>query len=249
MSKDRRNAPVVNLYEALAPDALDYFLKDRFANHQRRYDELAAAYKRFLGATAKGIQDDATAAKAADFANQVRAAIKDTDETRVAIKEPVLAATRQIDGYSRVICEPLVDARRIIEGKITEHLQVKDREARLKAQEEADRKVAEVQRLLDIAQNEIDTETEQRLDTLGGQQAAAEAVINAKPEELTRIRTSLGSTTALKDNWVYVGATDMSLVPAQYLMVNEAAVKLAIRQGTHTILGLVIENKPVARVR
>lgn len=236
-----------SLWEALSPDFLTPFLTERFQRHILKRDELLAGFARFLKATHLGIADDTVAAKATDFSSQLRAAVADTEETHEAIKRPVLLATRQIDALRRDINEPIVAARTEVQSRITAYLDAKDRLARQAAQEEADRKAAEAQALMEQAAETNDAELMAEAEAVGEQAVEAETIVEATPAELTRIRTQLGSTVALRDNWTYVGVSDFNKIPPAYLMVNEAVVKAAIRSGTHEIPGLIIENRRKVR--
>lgn len=247
------NAPVINLAEALEPDALAAWLADQFAQREARGTELLTSYKRFLKATAAGIPDDTTAGKATDFARMLKAEVKEIDATRTAIKEPVLAATRQIDGVGRRFAEPLVAAMTEVEKRVTAFLRVKEQEARRLAAEEAAKREAEAQVLLDQAQAADDPEAEEAImetaEAAFVEAEAAQAIVAAKPADLTRMRTQAGTTAALKDNWVFAGIVDMSLVPVHYLMVNEQLIRAAVRSGVHEIPGLRIENQKRVSVR
>jgi hypothetical protein len=242
----------VDLHTALDPETIDAWLTEQFAARQARAASLLASYKKFLFATASGIQADDIAAKATDFAKMLKIEVKEIDQTRMAIKEPVLAATRQIDGMGRKLSEPLVAAMTEVERRITTFLRAKEQEVRRIAAEEAARKEAEAQTLLDQAcadgENAIDGESIAAAADLMEEVQAAEAIAEAPAKELTRVRTQLGTTTALRDNWIYA-VDDLGKVPAAYLQINDAVVKAAIKSGTRAIPGLIITNEPKASVR
>lgn len=255
MSQALSNAPIIDLYAALEPAALQAWIDDKFGPRETRTNELLASYKRFLTATAAGIPDDAVAGKATDFARQLKAEVKEIDATRTDIKAPVLAAQRQIDGIGRKFSEPLVGAMTEVEKRVTVFLRAKEQEARRVAAEEAARKEAEAQALLDQAaeaasEGDIEAEADiiEQATTVMAEAQAAEIVAEARPAELTRVRTQFGTTTALKDNWVY-SVDDISQVPAVYLLVNDAVVKASIRSGARSIPGLSIRNEPKASIR
>jgi hypothetical protein len=77
---------------------------------------------------------------------------------------------------------------------------------------------------------------------------AAQKLADAKALELTRTRGLGGALTALKDNWVW-SLEDITKVPTHLLQVNDAAVRLAIRQGAREVPGLRIWNDTKAYVR
>lgn len=255
MSAVLRNTPVIDLYSALEPDALAAWLSEKFAARDARHAELMTSYKRFLASTSAGIATDDVAGRATDFARMLKAEVKEIDATRTTIKVPVLAAQRQIDGEGRRLSEPLVAAMTEVEKRVTAFLRIKEQEARRQAQEAADRKEAEAQALLDqAAQAEASGEVEavedmvQQAGAVMAEAETAAAVAEAPISALTRIRTQMGSTTALRDNWVY-SVDDITKVPAAYLLVNDALVKAVIRTGTREIPGLTIRNEPKAAIR
>jgi hypothetical protein len=180
--------------------------------------------------------------------------VKEIEAVRTSIKEPVLAASRQIDGTGRKLSEPLVTACTEVEKRITAFLRIKEAEARRVAEEEARRKEAEAQELLDQAAEaeaagdvEAAAEIVDQANAIGDEIVAIAAVAEAAPQELTRVRTNIG-TTALRDNWVY-SVEDITKVPGPYLQINDTVVKAAIRSGTRSIPGLSIRNEPKASVR
>jgi len=242
----------MDLHAALDPEAIEAWLADQFAQRQARGAALLASYKKFLFATATGIVADDIAAKATDFAKMIKVEIKEIDQVRTSIKEPVLAATRQIDGMGRKLSEPLVAAMTEVEKRITTFLRAKEQEARRVAAEEAARKEAEAQALLDQAcadgEDAISGEAITAAADLMDQVQTAEAITEAPARELTRVRTQLGTTTALRDNWIYA-VEDIAKVPAAYLQINDAVVKAAIKSGTRAIPGLTITNELKASVR
>ena len=246
MSQALRNVPSIDLYAALEPEALDVWLTDKFAARDLRSRELLASYKRFLAGTTAGIPSDDVAGKATDFARMLSAEVKEVEATRTDIKAPVLAAERQIDGMGRKFSEPLVAAKTEVEKRVTVFMRAKEADLRRVAAEEAARKEAEAQALLDqAAEAAADGDEEAEAEII----EQAEAVMTSNPVfEAPRVRTQLGSTVALKDNWIYE-LTNISAVPAAYLLLNETVIKAAIRSGTRAIPGLTIRNEPKANIR
>lgn len=255
MSQVLRNAPSLNLWDALEPETLGAFLDDRFAPRAVRGAELLASYKRFLQSTTAGIQDDAVAGKASDFAKMLRVEIGAIEDTHHAIKEPVKLAANQIDGMRRKLFEPLSAAKVEVEKRVTAFLRVKEQEARRLATEEAERKERLAQAAMDVLLTNEDSDPEvveellEKSEVLHYEAQEAQALAEAKPAELTRMRTAVGTTTSLKDNWEFTGIIDMALVPVHFLLVNEQMVRAAIRGGTREIPGLRIENKPKTVIR
>jgi hypothetical protein len=240
------NRPVLDLTAALEPAALAAWLDFEFAEHAARAAELAAAFERFLLATKDGINDDETTGRATDFCKVHKAELTAIDVTRSRIKAPVLSAQRQIDGAGKKLADPLRASVAIIEDRMAAYLRRKAEAARREAEAEAQRLAAAAHE----AMREAETTPEQTADAIAALAEAqqAEALATASTPELTRTRSLHGALAGLKDNWTFT-LEDVSKVPRHLLQVNEAAVKLAIRQGAREIPGLRIWNDAKAFVR
>ena len=237
----RSNRPVVDLAAALEPEALAAWLEHEMAEHAARCAELGAAYERFLVATAGGISDDTATGRATDFAKMHKAEITAIDATRKRIKEPVLHAQRLIDGAGNGLTTPLRAQALTIENRIATYLTSKAEAARREAEMEA-------QRLALAAQEAMrDAEPEEAITALK-EAAEAEALAGASTPDLTRTRSATGALAGLRDNFVYE-VKDIALVPTHLLQVNDAAVRLFIRQGARHVPGLRIWNDAKAFVR
>jgi hypothetical protein len=241
----KSNTPHIDLATALEPDKLKVYIDYEYANHETRITELMAAHDRFLAATPQGIHDDAIAGRAADFANQLRAAATDLDATRAKIKAPVLHAQRLIDGEARRLTDRLTTARTSVSDKLTVYLQAKEAAERQCAAEEAARKELEAFEAIKAAEQTGDTAP--AVEALKEADAAIGRA-SAPTVELTRTRSQMGSLTSLRETWTYE-TTDISKVPAAYLTVNDAVVKAAIKSGARDIPGLRIFAERKAMVR
>lgn len=242
------NQPPIDLHTALEPSALSVWIAGQLAAHTARADELLAANTRFVAATTAGIANDEVAGRATDFARQIKAAIKDTDEARVNIKAPVLAAQRAIDGAAKVITDPLLAATGLVEQRVTTFMRAKDLEARRIAAEAAARAEEAAWHLQQQAEASNDNEVFDQAEAAMVEQQIAQAIVSAPTADLTRVRTALGGTAGLRDNWVY-SVQAIEKVPAHFLMINDAAVKAAIKGGSRSIPGLAIRNQPKVGIR
>jgi len=243
------NRPVLDLEAALEPGALAAWLEHEYAGHAARCTELAAAFERFLTATAGGIADDTATGRATDFARMHKAEVAAIDATRKRIKEPVLHAQRLIDGEGNKLTTPLKAQTLTIENRIATYLTTKAEAARAAAEMEARRLAAAAQEALREAANGDGPEgtVEEAIAALQAAQEA-EAAAGASTPDLTRTRSATGALTGLKDNWVWE-CTDIALVPAHLLQINEAAVRLFVKQGARHVPGLRIWNDAKAYVR
>lgn len=242
----RLNHPVMDLASALAPDALAAWLDHEYAEHEVRAAELLAAFARFLVATADGIADDDTTGRATDFVKVHKAELAAIDATRTRIKGPVLHAQRLIDGAGKKLADPLKANVAEIEGRIAVYLAAKAEVARRAAELEAQRLAALAQQAMREADNAPEAVPEAIVALRDAQEA--EALATAPTPDLTRTRSLNGALAGLRDNWVFE-VTDLSLVPSHLLQVNEAAVRLFIKQGARKVPGLRIWNDARAYVR
>ena len=242
------NIPHVDLGAALNPAALAVWLEYQYAEHTTRTTDLMEAYGRFLEVTANGIGDDALVGRATDFAKQITTEAKATDETRTRIKAPVLHAQRLIDGEAKKLTDKLNSAVATITTRITMFLRAKEEAARKASEEEAARLQAEAEaKIMEAQQSGQQDQIDTAIEAIDKAQAAA-AVAEATPLDLSRVRSQMGSLTGLKSNWVY-DVVDLTKVPAHLLTINDAAVKLAIKQGAREIAGLKIWNDTKASIR
>lgn len=242
------NIPRVDLAAALNPAALAPWIEYQYADHAAHVGVLQARFDKFLDVTKDGIADDTMAGHATDFIKELKAASSATDETRTKIKAPVLHAQRLIDGEAKKLTDKLGSCSTVVTGRITTFLRDKEAKARAAAEAEATRLAAEAEIKIAEAQANETTETiETAVEAIEQAQTAA-AQAEARPIELTRTRSVMGSLTGLKDNWTYE-TVDLSKVPAHLLTINDAAVKLAIKQGLRDIPGLRIWNDAKAYVR
>lgn len=268
--------PVVDLTAALEPEGLKAWIQQQLATHAQRATALTTRYKQFLVATTAGIANDNVDERAVDFANQIRAEIAATDATRTTIKAPVLAAQRAIDGAAKVISDQLLPAYAGVQERHTHYLIAKDKETRRLAAveaarlaavvqrqaEEAARMEATMQRLLDDAAETGSTDAMDQAVVVAAEQEAAaavhgaataeqqqaEATVFAPTAELTRVRTTNGSTSSLRENWVW-SVENVELIPPQFLMPNDKLITAAIKTGTRKIAGIKIVNQPKASIR
>ena len=170
-----------------------------------------------------------------------KAEVAAIDATRKRIKEPVLHAQRLIDGEGNKLTTPLKAQTLTIENRIATYLTAKAEAARREAEMEAQRLAAAAQEALREAEPE---------EAIAALQAAqeAEAAAGASTPDLTRTRSATGALAGLKDNWVWE-CTDIALVPTHLLQINEAAVRLFVKQGARHVPGLRIWNDAKAYVR
>lgn len=173
------------------------------------------------------IPDPETAERMAELRKQIRTCRNSTEAKRVDFKAPFLTAERQVDAVAkREITDPLDRAKATIDNRLTvwqrkvadEERKVREAEAARQAEEAAARE-AEAQRLAEEArEREADATTEEELEAaiVTGEQSTAEAdkaeqarldlvaatrFAEAKPADLSRMRTTTGVVSSLRTFW------------------------------------------------
>jgi regulator of protease activity HflC (stomatin/prohibitin superfamily) len=160
----------------------------------------------------------------------------------------VLHAQRLIDGEAKALSDRVMAAVAEVEARVTAYLRLKEAEIRRAAEAEAARLAAEAERLITEAQaSGTIADADMAMESIDAADKAAE-MANAGALELTRTRGLGGALTALRDNWKH-RVTDIQKIPAHFLMVNDAAIRLAIRQGVREVPGLEIYNDTTAYIR
>jgi hypothetical protein len=244
----RPNAPAIDLAAALDPASLSAWIEWSYASHAAEIGSLLERFVAFTDVTKDGIRDDFIAGHAADFAKDLKAAVNALDGTRTRIKRPVLHAQRLIDGEAKALSDRVMAAVAEVEARVTTYLRAKEAEVRRAAEAEAARLAAEAEAAITEAQaSGTIADADMAMESIDAADKAAE-MANARALELTRTRGLGGALTALKDNWVW-SLEDITKVPTHLLQVNDAAVRLSIKQGAREVPGLRIWNDTKAYVR
>lgn len=224
-----------------APDALAARLAEETAPLKTRAEELLGAEARVPAAL-----DAATVGKAADFVKQIGAAIKVSEDARKKTKQPYLDAGKQVDGHFSQIVDPLAGLKRRMEARIGDHQRRVAEEERRRREEEA-RRAAE-----EAAKKEAAVETKDELDEAieaHAEAAKAQKAAEAPPQELARARGEYGAVATTRTVWMHE-VTDATKIPREYLIVNDAAIKAAIKAGVREIAGIrIYEHTEYGKVR
>jgi hypothetical protein len=237
----------------------DFLLED--------FAELIARKQELLGSVGRAplvIADAEACERMAELQKQIRACHKAAEAKRVDYKEPFLTGGRTVDAVAkREITDPLDRSSVEIGKRLTvwqrkvaeEERQRREAEARRQA-EEAAAAEAEAQRLAaEAAEREADATTEEELEAAiaASEQAAgageladqarndlvaATRHVEAKPAELSRVRTDLGAVASLRTFWDFDPATlDRSSLDWDMLAAHisteciEKAIRSFIRAG------------------
>ena len=223
------------------PVELARYLGETESDLLKRRDELLAGVARFEKAFPV-ISDDEEQGKASDFHKMIGQAIKKARDRFMPAKKPWLDGGRQVDAFFKSITDPLEAAQKAV-ARPMEAYALQQREIARKAREEAAR----------IARDEADRKQRQYLEDQR-QQAEAEAAArppaptieetiaaadaadradkaaNVKSADLTRTRGDLGGVSSLRDVWE-VEVEDITKVPAEYLLFNQALARKAVSGG------------------
>jgi hypothetical protein len=207
----------------------------------RRRDDLLAGLDR----APESIGNDETAGKMADFIKQLTACTKAAESARVGAKEPHLEASRAVDGFFKKITDPLASAKTKIQQRLDFYLREKAAAEQRRRSEEA----AEMERLAKDAADRAQTEA-QVTAAIAVEERAGEMrqEAQAKPADMARTRGDFGAVATLRSVWTFE-VMDRSKIPADYLMVNEAAIKGAVKAGIREIPGVRIYQEQSAVVR
>ena len=242
-------------------DPLRDRLSETHADLLKRRDELIAASERAPAVVA----DEGTAGKIADFIKQLAACIKNTETHRVAEKEVFLSAGRTVDGWFKKIGDPLIEAKRKIEGRLTVYQRQKA-EAERRAREEAERIAREEAERAAKAAAEAEAAIKAAPDLqaaivaeAAAAQAAADAekakkAAEAKPAELSRSRGDYGAVASLHTFWDFADLDRATLdlealrqhIPADAL---EKAVRAFVKAGGRNLKGVRIFENTETKVR
>lgn len=178
-----------------------------------RADELAG------GADRCAVVDEDTAGKATLLVKQIIAAIRITEERQRQAKRPYQQLAEVAFDFFKPHLGRLSDAKAKALGKLDGYRREVERiaaEARRKAEEEAKAaaEAAAKAETIDAA-----FEAEQKAEM------ARTVAQTVKPPE---IRSAYGHLAGTRKSWSY-RVTDLNAVPRQFLMLNDAAVKAAIK--------------------
>jgi len=189
--------------------------------------------------------------KATEWLKAVTIVRKDFEKVQ---KEKIAPFKAEIDGIKDMFKKPLellTEAETIARDKINAYLaeerRIKEAEARKieeQRRKEAEKELKKLDRQDAKADGKYDEATAQAIhDSI----ADKKAEILAKATESVEINQS-NDTSSVRMIWDFE-VVDLSKVPVEYLMINEKAVREAIRNGAREIEGVKIFQKPVVAIK
>jgi septal ring factor EnvC (AmiA/AmiB activator) len=219
-------------------------LRDRLTEENRdlieRVEELTG------GADRCAVTDDETAGKAALLVKLINETTKTATDRQKEAKRPHAELADAAFGYFKPILGDLAGAKTATLTKLDRFRQEQERKAaeeRRRLEEEARKRQEEADRI--AAKAKTDTDLDLAVEVEQQARAAAEAAAVVAPKE---IRSSYGHLASARKTWDY-RIIDPSQVPSAYMMVNEAAIKVAIKGGARKIPGVEIFEKTQTVVR
>lgn len=241
-------------------------LAERLAREHADLLEAAAKAIAAIERMPKSITDDAQRHRAADFAADV---LRETAQSLEALhgreKEPYLAGGRTCDRVllapAKVLREGVKRVERLIgdylarraeeERKAREAAAEAERQAAIKAAQEAEAAIAAVETDDDLTQ--ALAKEEQAIEAIYQADLATQAA-EAPPADLTRAHSTAGTLSSLKLEWQCQGFDRQTLnleALRPYLPQDalEKAIKAFIRAGGRTLVGAVIREVPKSTIR
>lgn len=176
----------------LSPDTIQAGLELDFADRVKRTEDLRAA----VGRLPAKVEDDATAARIADLADQFRKHIAALKKAHESAKDPYLTGGRIVDQFfNPAVKELSALLKDEVLARNTAYFTAKDKAERERAEAEAKAARDAAERIAQAAT------TEREIDLAIAQEEiaeAAEAKAQAPTADLTRVHSAHGVTTSLR---------------------------------------------------
>lgn len=216
-------------------------LRVTYAFKFERVAQLRAAAEKWKEAHPNGVTSDVDQAESTDQLAQIMAEIDaihgKPGSIHTLAKKPFLEGGRVVDAVLNAeLAGSLKEAQVWLQGPMTAY--AREKEARLRR--EAAEQLARGQQAQHNAEDELEA-------SMLREQAALDAS-TLKPADLSRTRGDFGTVSSLRGKWTYE-VTDINAVPRELLMVNDAAVKAAIKGGARELAGLRIYQETTLSVR
>ena len=192
-------------------------LSDRLAMDHATLAAGAATAAQLVPAEIRAIESDDEAGDYAETAKALKEVAKTIEKARVAEKEQIIKDGRTVETFFATLSQPLKDAINKVVGAINRFQSAKLAAERVAtaAREKAEREAA----------------------ALFDEPAPMAAPVVAR--EAARVVSTGGALASASTKWTHE-VVDPSLVPRNYLMVNEAAIKAAVAGGLRNIPGVRI---------
>lgn len=227
----------------LSPEQVTAWLDDTQGGLLRRRDQLVAGVDAFLAKYPEIDDPDVNAAAIENLEMLRKLGIgKSTraEAARVEAKEPYLEGGRAVDAWFKRFCETVAEAHARLRKPATAYAEKLEAANRARAQAEAHRLAQEAEAAAAMAAR---TSSPVAFDTAiraADQADQAAKLAEARPAEHSRTVGTYGTSTgSLRESLDYE-VIDESLLPREYLVRSDSAIRAAIRAGERLIPGLRI---------
>lgn len=170
------------------------------------------------------VHDQDSAKEAVSLASTAKKKAKEIDAARTEIVGPHNEFVKSVNNLAKDCSGPLAQIEQVLKRKISDY-ETKARLELAKAQEAANQQAAMLQ-----------AEINQNAEAAGV--TPPQVVAPILPEAPAVIRTEAGSASQRKE-WKFT-VVDPQAVPREYLIVDERAIREAVRRGVRQILGVEI---------
>lgn len=224
-----------------------------------KFDQLHADIVLFVApAMTVKVADKESADKALEVARNVKSYLKKVEDKRTELVKPHNEIVKSINAYAKSIAGPLEKAEFHIKQELSAYeyeLENKRREEMRKAEEERKRLQAEADAKAKEREQELEV-----MNMFGPTDESARAEVEAQVEkdremmEVQQIhKTNVKSIESMKvsgatKRWTF-SVVNQELVPREFLIVNETAIRAAIRAGTREIAGVNIFQETSVAIR
>lgn len=183
------------------------------------------------------VASDEEANAATDACKLLGTLVKQIENHRKDIVGPINDQVKRINAMYKQQTSPLEEADVIVRSKLQAYISEKNRKAA-----ENERKRREEAALAVAARAEVEGKTDK------AEMALKIALAADSPDVRTTSVGQTGATGLIRKTWTYE-IVDEETVPRQYLVVSDAAIKLAISAGVRVIPGVRIYEKEGLTIR
>lgn len=179
------------------------------------------------------------AEQATDLVKWIKTTAKKAEEERKRWVQPLNDTVARINAEFRKITDPLNAAELKIKSKLLAFRQAEERAAEVERQrlrEQEEQALAAAENASERGEDDV------------AEQIVAAVVAVPEPVAPGPVRGDMGAIGSVVRRWTF-RVLDAKLVPAQYLMVNEAAIKAAIKGGERVIPGVEIYQDESVSIR
>lgn len=180
------------------------------------------------------VVDEESAKVATDMLGQIAKAKKAVEEKRQFFVKPLNEQVKRINEWFKQIISPLEKAEATLKNKVLLYRQEQERKRR----EEEER----LRKLIEAEQKKLERQAAKK-----GMPAPPPIPIPVMPKQEKTFESTIAKATA-RTIWDFE-IVDESKIPREFLMVNEKAIRAAIKAGVRNIPGVRIFQREELAVR